>query len=324
VPELPEAETIARGLRGPLQDLRLEATRVLRPDLIGEDPLDFSRRGSGWRFGGVGRRGKNLVLALHPPHRTPTPGAAGPGGGCDLRGRREGDDIEEEPELRLVVHLGMSGRLLHRSYGDPSPPPSHPGVLFLLSDESELIYHDPRRFGLLRWMDREAFAEWTRTLGPEPLEESFTAEALIEGLGRSTSPVRSWLLDQRRVAGIGNIYALESLFLAGIDPRTPAHKVPPAAARRLHGALGKVLHDAILAQGTTLRDYRTAQGWEGSYGTALRVYGREGLPCPQCTTPIRRIVFGGRGSFLCPHCQPAETSEAGVRRDPRGPRGEIA
>lgn len=275
MPELPEAETIARGLQELLPGRRIDETEVLRADLlIGSTPTFRKWLHSG-TFGAIGRRGKNLVLEV----------------------ARSGD------RRLLVVNLGMSGRLLFRARDATDAPPTHPGVRFSLGGGDFLIYHDPRRFGRLELMPESRFAQWNATLGPEPLDAGFRAGDLIRALAGSASPIRSWLLDQRKIAGVGNIYANEALFLSGIDPQTSARAIDAARAKQLHGALRKVLREAIRARGTTLRDYRTAQGWEGSYGGRLRVYGREGEPCPTCGTPIVRTVFGGRSAYLCPRCQ---------------------
>jgi formamidopyrimidine-DNA glycosylase len=276
VPELPEAETIVRGLRTPLVGRRVSDVEVLRSDLLVTPADELRDRMTGARFTRVRRRGKNLVLDL---------------------------DSGESIESHLVVNLGMSGRLLHRPLDDQTPPPTHPGVRWTLDDGSLLIYHDVRRFGRLDLKSPAALRKWHRGLGPEPLSRAFTCERFLESLATSTSPVRTWLLDQRRVAGVGNIYANEALFLAGIHPETPARQVPRERARQLHRSLRSVLREAIRNRGTTLRDYRTAQGWEGSHAGRLRVYGRNGLPCFRCNTMIERIVFGGRSAFLCPRCQ---------------------
>jgi formamidopyrimidine-DNA glycosylase len=220
----------------------------------------------------VDRRGKNLVFLL-------------------------------SDRARLVVNLGMTGRLLIGG-GDGGPAPSHPGVRLDLAGPLTLWYDDSRRFGRLEAMDSRAFAGWTRRLGPEPLSRAFTARALHAGLARSRSPLRSWLLDQRRVAGVGNIYALEALFLAGLHPRSPANTVDPRGAARLHRGLRKVLRQAIRHRGTTLRDYRDALGSSGDHAPLLAVYGKEGEPCPRCGAAVERIVFSNRSAFLCPSCQP--------------------
>jgi formamidopyrimidine-DNA glycosylase len=250
----------------------------MHSDLLDEPPGRFRRQVAGRTLGRIQRRGKNIVIEAKS---------------------------ESGSVARLLVNLGMSGRLLHRTADTPSPAPTHLGVRFHLDNRSELIYHDPRRFGRLRLLDEGRYRAWSRSLGPEPLGSGFTAERLRDDLSRSSAPLRSWLLDQRKLAGIGNIYANEALFLAGLHPETPAREAVRGRVPRLHAALRTVLREAIQANGTTLRDYRTAQGWEGSYAGRLRVYGREGLPCPTCGSTIVRSVFGGRSAFHCPRCQPS-------------------
>ena len=284
MPELPEAETIARGLRAPVEGGTITGVSVLHADLVEMEPAALVRGITGAFIEAVGRRGKNVVLRL------------------------EGGN-------HLVVNLGMSGRLLWRPAGDPSPPPSHPGVVFRLrpaaqtsnpraAPEGDLVYHDPRRFGRIRLLRQSAYRTWSRSLGPEPLSRGFTARRLALELARSRTPLRSWLLDQGKVAGVGNIYASEACHVARLHPALPASEVDAAGARRLHRAIRRVLAEAVEGGGTTLRDYRTAQGWEGAYQHSLRVYGREGEPCPRCGRPVRRIVFSNRSAFYCPRCQP--------------------
>jgi formamidopyrimidine-DNA glycosylase len=271
MPELPEAETIVRGLRPHLPGRRIREVEVIHRDLIEGEAPEFVRDLTRAGIRAVERRGKNLVLEV----------------------RRNGDRPGHgEPDRlhRLVINLGMSGRLLLLDPGGQADPPSHPGVRFHLVDGGVLVYHDVRRFGRLSLMSADGYRAWSRRLGPEPLSRSFTAGRLADALAASVSPVRSWLLDQRRVAGV--------------HPRTPAREVSGAAVPRLHRALRRVLREAIRARGTTLRDYRTAAGDEGSYSGTLRVYGREGAPCPRCRSPVERTVFGNRSAFLCPRCQP--------------------
>jgi formamidopyrimidine-DNA glycosylase len=167
-----------------------------------------------------------------------------------------------------------------------------------------LVFDDQRRFGAVECLDAEAWAERSARLGPEPLSRSFTSKLLSDALVSSRSPVRSWLLDQRRIAGVGNIYANEALHLAGIHPRRSASGITPAEAARLHRALRRVLRAAIDKGGTTIRDYRNAEGGTGAYASRLYVYGRDGEPCERCGTPIERSVFGNRSAFHCPSCQP--------------------
>jgi formamidopyrimidine-DNA glycosylase len=273
MPELPEAETIVRGLAPVLRGARVARVEILRPDVVEGDAGPFAEALEGRSFREVGRRGKNVVLLLDD-------------GG------------------RLVVNLGMSGRLLHRAPGDPGPPPTHPAVRCRLEGGDTLIYHDIRRFGRLRVFGPAEYRRWSAGLGPEPLGKRFTAAGLAGALAASVRPVREWLLDQHRVAGVGNIYANEALHRAGIHPATPAARIPAEAVPGLHRALRRVLREAIRSRGTTLRDYRTARGDPGSYAVRLRVYGREGEPCPRCGTPVERIVLGNRSAFFCPACQP--------------------
>ncbi len=239
---------------------------------------------------GVGRRGKNVVLEL-------SGGAA------------------------LVVNLGMTGRLLFAPAGERGTA-THPGVTFRLVGGDRLVYDDVRRFGELRWLTSEEWARWSDRLGPEPLGSAFTRARLGRDLAASRSPVRSWLLDQRRVAGVGNIYANEALHLAGIHPATPARDVSPDGVGALHRALRRVLRSAIRARGTTLRDYRDALGGEGSFGPRLVVYGRDGQPCTRCGAGVERMVISNRSAFYCPSCQPPpETGPTTVRTGSHGGRG---
>lgn len=272
MPELPEAETIVRGLRATIPGRRIVDLTVHHDDVLGSEASDFRRRTKGRTFADVRRRGKNVILVLE-------------GGG------------------RIVVNLGMTGTLL------PDPPfegpdaPSHPAVVFEL-DPGHLVYQDVRRFGRLRRMEEDAYERWAGTLGPEPLDDGFGAGDLADLLSASRSPVRSWLLDQGRIAGVGNIYANESLFRARIHPARPARSLTPDEAGRLHRALRAVLRAALDAGGTTFRDYRNASGEEGEFGRRLEAYGRDGEPCPRCGSRIRRVVFGNRSAFFCPECQP--------------------
>lgn len=272
MPELPEAETIVRGLALVLPGRTVRSVEVLRPDVVRGPPDEFAGAVSGQRIRNVGRRGKNIVLSLDP--------------------------------VRVVVNLGMTGRVLTSGAEHPDARSTHPAVVFHLEDGGCATYDDVRRFGMLSALGPGAWRRWTRALGPEPLGRAFTAARLGEILAASRAPIRSLLLDQRRIAGVGNIYAVEALWAARIDPRTPARLIDPAAVARLHRALRRVLRSAIAAGGTTLRNYRDASGEEGRFGRALRVYGRSAEPCTRCRAPVERIVFGGRSAFRCPRCQP--------------------
>jgi formamidopyrimidine-DNA glycosylase len=219
----------------------------------------------------VGRRGKNVVLHL--------------------------DDAG-----RLVVNLGMTGRLV-TSDAPRAGDLSHVAVAFELDDGRDLLYDDTRRFGLLQRYDAEGWAARDLELGLEPLSDAFNADALW-ALARATrTPVRNFLLDQRRVAGVGNIYALEALFRAGIRPTRRGQRITRAEAGRLRDALRDVLARAIEHRGTTFSDYRDASGEAGGFEPLLEVYGREGRPCRRCGTPVKRTVLTNRSAFYCPECQ---------------------
>lgn len=194
-------------------------------------------------------------------------------------------------DLWLVVHLRMSGRLRWEE-GQARPPHTR---LVLEFPQGNVLFVDVRRLGTV-----EVVPEFTEELGPDALSDlSFLPEALRE----SRAPIKVWLLDQRNIAGIGNIYAAEILFRAGIDPRRPANSLGPHEVQRLKEAIPEVLEEAIEALGTTLADgaYQTPEGEAGDYEPW--VYGREGLPCKMCGTPIERIELGGRGTYFCPRCQ---------------------
>ena len=279
MPELPEAETIVRGLRPSLLGRRISETEVMHADVLREPAPGFARKVEGREIVGVGRRGKNVVMRLG--------------------GKRV-----------LAVNLGMTGRLLPSAGQTGSRDDSrHPAVRFGLDDGESLVFDDTRRFGTVECLSTEEWQTRSSRMGPEPLEDRFRARDLRTRLKASRSPVRSWLLDQRRVAGVGNIYANEALFLAGVHPQRPARSLSEDEAASLHRALRRVLRNAIDAGGTTLRDYRDATGGEGRFARRLQVYGRAGKPCGRCSGEIRRVVFGGRSAFYCPSCQPRRGSK---------------
>ncbi|HEX7050547.1 MAG TPA: DNA-formamidopyrimidine glycosylase [Longimicrobiales bacterium] len=273
MPELPEAETIVRDLRRRVAGRAITHVRVRHADVLAA-PLTAATLAAGLRgrrITGVGRRGKNVVFTL--------------------------DDDE-----RLVVNLGMTGRLIV-SDSPRAQGMRHVAVRFSLDDGREILYDDVRRFGRIELHTPESWAERDRALGVEPLSKTFTADRLHALTRASRSPIRNWLLDQRHVAGIGNIYANEALFRAGIHPARPANSLTRSEASRLRDALRDVLEEAITARGTTFSDYRDASGEEGGFEPRLRVYGRAGRPCPVCGTPIERLVLSNRSAFFCPHCQ---------------------
>lgn len=277
MPELPEVETIVRGLRPRVTGRTVARVRVLQPDLLREEPDAFRRRLEGRQVRELGRRGKNLVFFL-------------------------------SDDLVLLVNLGMTGRMLISGNGD-SDETTHPGIRFRFRDGGGLVYDAVRRFGALEVLDPGAWETRNARLGPEPLADAFTARVLKEGLEASRSPVRSWLLNQEKVAGVGNIYANEALHRAGVHPARRARTLDEDEVRALHRSLRAVLRDAIRARGTTVSDYRDADGKEGGFAPELRAYGRDGEGCSRCASEIRRTVFGNRAAFFCPSCQPPPGEE---------------
>lgn len=279
MPELPEVETICRGLRPKLEGRVLVRVEQRRPDLRVPFPAGFARRLEGRRIEAVRRRAKYILMDL--------------------------DDGEV-----LVVHLGMSGRMCLVS--DPAPVPGpHDHVLFHTDDGTTVVFNDARRFGLMALVRRDDLAQHPlfRDLGPEPLGNAFNGPALSAALAGRRTPIKVALLDQRVVAGIGNIYACEALFRAGISPRRQAASVAGRRAERLAAAIREVLRDAIDAGGSSLRDYVQASGELGYFQHSFAVYGREGEACPGCDcgpppgSGIRRIVQAGRSTFYCPRKQ---------------------
>lgn len=270
MPELPEVETIVRDLAGILPGSTIREVAVVRPDLIdGDTPTGFAKKVRGKTIGAVARRAKNIVI--------------------DLGNRR------------LLVNLGMTGRLLATRAGDEDP--THLGVRFSLDGGRELRYHDVRRFGRLWTMTEEEWRTWEGRLGVEPLSRAFSDAWLRERAAKSRVAIKTWLMDQARVVGVGNIYASEALFRARVDPRRPANDLSPEELARVRKGVREVLREAIGFRGTTFLDYRDASGGEGAFARRLKVYDREGLPCTVCTSLVRRVVQGGRSTFFCPSCQ---------------------
>jgi formamidopyrimidine-DNA glycosylase len=270
VPELPEVETIVRDLARLLPGAAIRTVEVVRPDLLeGASPEQFAKRLRKRTIGGVARRAKNIVM--------------------DLGGER------------LLVNLGMTGRLLVAREGEDDP--AYLGVRLVLDGKRELRYADVRRFGRLWIVDEAAWRAFDGELGVEPLSPEFTPEWLLGAAGRSRVAVKTWLMDQGRVVGVGNIYASEGLFRAGVDPRRPANSLTADEAARVVDGVRQVLVHAIEHRGTTFLDYRDARGERGDFAARLQVYDQEGEPCPRCAAPLRRIVQGGRSTFFCGACQ---------------------
>jgi len=282
VPELPEVETIRRDLAAVLEGATIVSVRLHHDDILldGGPTAPFTAALAGRRIDALERRGKNLAFRLGP----------------------DGDVLQAQ--------VRMTGRFAVAPAADPSGKRlrakigfSHIAAEFELADGRLLLYDDVRRLGGFRLQSAAEWAAREAGLGPEPLADDYRAADLAAGLGRGRAPVKNALLDQRRVAGIGNIYASEALFRARIDPRRPAGELSGDQHRRLHRALRAVLREALEGEGTSLRDYRAVNGRSGRFQERLRAYGREGEPCPRCGTPIERLVQAGRSTFFCPACQ---------------------
>jgi formamidopyrimidine-DNA glycosylase len=275
MPELPEAEIIARGLHATIAGGRIQRVRVHRAEVVEPiSPAAFRRALTDRRILSVGRRAKWIVARLDGGLIWVTQ--------LRMTGRFRWD---RSSRLRAEPHLSVS-ILLEGSRG--------PGVL---------RFYDVRRFGRMRVLTAGEWAQLDERLGIEPLSDGFTPAALAQLLARSRAPLRNVLLDQARIAGIGNIYASEACHLARADPRRPAAGLGKGEVRRLHTAIRKVLRSAVGRRGTSFSDYRDLLGDPGTFQDLLEVYGREGESCRRCGGEITRVVLAGRSAFLCPGCQ---------------------
>jgi formamidopyrimidine-DNA glycosylase len=270
MPELPEVETVVRGLRSPLNGRTITDVMVYWQRTIAHpSPEEFARLVVGRRVTAVDRRGKYVVIELD-------------------RGF-------------LLIHLKMSGRLRLEPAAEPAD--KHVHVLFALDDGRHLRFHDVRKFGRMYAVDDPA--EVTAQLGPEPLGDDFSLDLFRQLLLRRKGRLKSLLLNQHFVAGLGNIYADEALFAARLNPLRKADSLAPDEQARLYTAIRAVLERAVAGRGTTLNDggYVDARGEAGAYQEQIAVYGRAGEPCPRCAALIQRIVIGGRSTHFCPRCQ---------------------
>lgn len=292
MPEGPEVETIRRTLSPHLEGRTIAAVTVLTPGQIRHpDAATFIAALEGQRITGLDRRGKYLVF--------------------HVGGRL------------LVCHLRMSGRLYLAPAGMPLEPHTH--VVFHLEGGQELRYVDPRKFGgfHLAGPGGEGLPPGFLRLGPDPIAAPLDPAALAAALRGRRAPIKALLLDQRVVAGIGNIYADEVLHRARIHPLRPAGSLAPAEVEALHRAIGEVLALAVARRGTTFSLYRDGEGRAGDMYAELQVFDRTGEPCRTCGTPIVKIAVAGRGTHLCPACQPPPPGTQAPERRPR-PRGRRA
>ncbi|MCC6317853.1 MAG: bifunctional DNA-formamidopyrimidine glycosylase/DNA-(apurinic or apyrimidinic site) lyase [Gemmatimonadaceae bacterium] len=269
MPELPETETIARDLADLLVGRTVQKVAVLRPDVLrGATPTCFERRQSGAQVLRVWRRSKTVVLSLSGP-------------------------------AHVLVTPRFTGSLQFES-----PPDAYVTISWRFADGATLIYRDVRRLGTVALVDADGLAAFDQALGVEPLSPSFTVAALSGILRASRSAVKKVLMDQRRIAGVGNIYANEALHRAGIDPSRIGAAIRAPDAERLHFELRAVLEAGIAARGTTFRDYRDARNQRGSFAASLQAYGRGGLPCIQCGARLTEThAIDGRSTVFCHRCQ---------------------
>ena len=272
MPELPEVETVRSILEPMLVGRRLDEVeipdeRVTRPF----DPVSVAAELEGEVVAAVGRRGKYLVVRF-------------------------------ESGRALLVHLRMTGSL--RRLENDADETAHVRAVLTLDDGTRVGYRDVRRFGTWLVVEPDQLDDYLGTrLGAEPLGRGFGPAALAAGLASRRAPVKAAILDQRTVAGLGNIYADEALWRARIHPLRPAGELDRGEVRRLHAAVRRALEIGIARQGATLRDYAQPDGRRGSMQLEFRVYGRGGEPCPRCGTPIEKTRVGGRGTWYCPNCQ---------------------
>jgi formamidopyrimidine-DNA glycosylase len=270
MPELPEVETTRRGIRGALRGRRIAAFELREPRLRWPVPRALAAELPGQAVRDVGRRAKYLLIGLE-------------------RGT-------------LIAHLGMSGSL--RVVPAGTPWLTHDHYELALDSGRGLRFNDPRRFGSLHWTEADPLEHpLLAGLGPEPLGRDFDGDCLAERARGRRVAVKPFLLDQRVVVGVGNIYASEALFRAGIHPRRAAGRVARERWARLAAAVREVLEEAIRHGGTTLRDYVSPDGTPGYFRQELDVYERAGEPCRRCGTKVRRLTQGQRSTYFCPSCQ---------------------
>lgn len=274
MPELPEVETVRRTLTQLVVGKTIRSVHVFLPRIIQrpDDVKRFETELAGHTIVEIGRRGKFLRIVMDG--------------------------------LVLVSHLRMEGRYGVYRTGDEVEKHTH--VIFRFTDGTELRYKDVRQFGTMHlFLPGEEFTQKPLAkLGLEPLEDSFTAKAFQEAVSRRTSKIKPVLLNQEYIVGLGNIYVDEALFRAGIHPEHPADKLTRRQLERLHAAIVDTLSEAVEAGGSSIKSYVNGQGEMGMFQHSLRMYGRQGEPCPNCGQPVEKTVVGGRGTHFCPNCQP--------------------
>lgn len=271
MPELPEVETVRRGLERLVLGRTILSVEVKVPKMVKTSYQSFLNELPGQRIQAMRRRGKYLIFDFG--------------------------------QLIMISHLRMEGKYL--LFTDQVPTNKHFHLFFKLDDGSTLVYQDVRKFGtfdLLSKNQEEAYFT-KKKLGPEPTKKVFKYASFERALMRSDKPIKPLLLDQKLVAGLGNIYVDEVLWAAKVHPETPARELSKAAMKRVHDQTIAILQLGIEKGGSTIRTYRNALGEDGTMQDYLQVYGKTGQPCPRCASMIVKIKLGGRGTHLCPHCQ---------------------
>jgi formamidopyrimidine-DNA glycosylase len=272
MPELPEVETIVRDLAPVLAGRRIEGVEIEWPGVLEGLPIEaFQEMVVGRRIESITRRANYIVIHL--------------------------DD-----GTALSIHLRMTGRLFYRSVG--TEPDRFTKAVIRLDGGYELRFADMRKFGRILVLQPEDLEALHARMGPEPLSETFTVDAFVKMLAKRPTKIKALLLDQTFIAGIGNIYADESLFVAGIHPERPANELKPEEVERLYHAIRKVLHHSIINRGTTFSTFVDAHGEHGGHQRELLVYHRHGQPCVKCGAVLERIQVAQRGTHYCPLCQP--------------------
>lgn len=274
MPELPEVETIVRDVAPRLVGRRIRAARLTKSDVLRQ----VSRRRlldtlTGNTVVHAQRRAKHAVFLLKSGHR-------------------------------LIVQPRMTGSLIVYDRPLTADEARYAVLLCTLTGGDQFVYRDVRRLGTVWLLDDRGWARYTARIGPEPLEPDFTVDRFTQALSGTRAAIKKAIMDQRRLAGVGNIYANEALWRAGVDPSRPARSLSDAEGAALHAALVAVLRESIAARGTSFRDYRDASGNAGSFAEQLAVYGRAGQPCPRCGARLTGThAIDGRSSVLCAHCQ---------------------
>ena len=267
MPELPEVETVVKGLQKQLVNQRIKRVEVITPQLRFPVPPSLKRIFTASHIHDITRRAKYILI--------------------------------HTDKGILLNHLGMTG-----TWREDVSEKKHDHFKLYLESGKCLVYNDPRRFGYIDYFDPKQSCHWLEHLGPEPLDKkSFNKDYLLSRLKTSRSPIKTFIMNQKNVVGVGNIYASEALFMANINPLRPSDKIKKQEAEALIDSIQKVLRRAIKKGGSTIRDFKSAGGSQGYFQMEFKVYGREGLPCSFCGRPIKQLKIGQRSSFYCSKCQ---------------------